>query len=169
MTQEITRLRTDGDTTEDLRVYIFRLSNAPTGANNISITLDSTAEYWAVFGIACDRITNIGQPNISGGADADSTAGTDPSVVIVTTSKDAILIDCVYNKSGTSMTAGTSQIIVYQVLVNGGTDRALMGYKIVSTVGSQTSTYTETADDDWCMVSAAEKSNLSQEFFQMFY
>ena len=158
MTADITRLRQDGDTTEDLRVYIFRKTNAKSGANNIIVTLDSTAEYWAVVALCVSDLNTQAQPNITGGADADLTAGTDPTTTIVTTIANCILIDCVYTKSGTSMTAGSSQTIVGQVLVNAGSDRALIGYKIVSSSGSQVSTWTETADDDWCMVSAAYRN-----------
>lgn len=157
MDQDITRLRTDGDSTEDLRVYIFRKQNAKTGANNIVVTIDAAAEYWAFSGSAVDGINSTGQPEVTGGADADLTAGTDPSVAITTTTADTIRFDSVYNKSGTSMTAGSSQTIIGQVSVNGGSDRALFGYIIYTSAGSKTSTWTETADDDWCMVSAAYK------------
>ena len=157
MTQDITRLRTDGDSTEDLRVYIFRKTGAKTGAQDIVVTLDSSAEYWAFCGVAVDGLSATGQPEITGGADADLTSATDPSVTMTTITANTIGFDSVYNKSGTSMTAGSGQTIIGQVGVNGGSDRALFGYIIYTSAGSKTSTWTETADDDWCMVSAAYK------------
>ena len=157
MTSDITRLRVDGDSTADLRVYIFRKTGAKTGANDIVVTLDVAADYWAFSGTAVSGISSTGQPEVTGGADADLTAGTDPSVTMTTTTGDTIRFDSVYNKSGTSMTAGSSQTIIGQVSTNGGSDRALFGYIIYTSSGSNTSTWTETADDDWCMVSAAYK------------
>lgn len=157
MTADITRLREDTDSTADLRTYIFRKTGAKTGANDIVVTLSAAADYWAFSGIAVGGLSTTGQPEVTGDADADLTAGTDPSVAITTTTADTIRFDSVYNKSGTSMTAGSSQTIVGQVSVNGGSDRALHGYIIYTSSGSKTSTWTETVDDDWCMVSAAYK------------
>jgi hypothetical protein len=169
MTVDITRLRTDGDSTADLRVYVFRKTQAKTGANNIVVTLSTAADYWAIFGIAVDRLTAVGQPNASGGADADNTEAIPPSCALTTTIKDTIVCDCVYTKAGTSLTAGViGQTIVGQVLTNGGSDRALMGYTILAVKGLCTDTYTASVNDDWCMVAAAEKSTKSSEFFQMF-
>ena len=170
MTADITRLRTDGDSTADLRVYVFRKTQASKGANNIIVTLSAAADYWAIFGIACDRLTAVGQPNITGGADADNEDATPPSCALTTTIKDTIVCDVVYTKAGTSLTAGAiGQTIIGQVLTNGGSDRALAGYTIYTVKGAITDAYTATVNDDWCMAAAAEKSNLSTEFFAMFW
>lgn len=155
MTADITRLRVDGDSTEDLRVYIFRKTGAKTGANNIVITADSAVEYWAVLGIAVGGLAASGQPDTTGGADADHTAEVSSTTDIVTTATNSICVDCLYSKSGNNFTADSGQTIVGQVLVNGGSDRALMGYKIVASGGAKNSSYTEAEHDDWCMVSAA--------------
>lgn len=154
MTSDITRLRTDGDSTADLRCYIFRKQQAKTGANNIVITLDVAADYWAFYAIAVSGLHTAGQPEVTGGADADLTAGTDPSVTMTTVTAEALGVTVAYNKAGTSMTAGSSQTIIGQVSVNGTSDRTVAGYIIYSTAGSKTLTWTETADDDWCSVAA---------------
>jgi hypothetical protein len=155
MTVDATLLYTDGDSTEDLRVYILRKSNAKTGANNIAITLDSAAEYGCIVGICVDGLSSSGQPNITGGAAHDHSAVLDPSTTITTTIADCLLFDCLYSKTGITMTADDGQTIVAQDLVNGGSDRAIIAYKIVSALGAQTSTYGGSDHDDWCMMSAA--------------
>jgi hypothetical protein len=154
MTADITRLRTDGDSTADLRCYIFRKQQAKTGANNVVVTLSAAADYWAFYAVAVSGLHTAGQPEITGGADADLTAGTDPSVTVTTVTAEAIGFTVAYNKSGTSMTAGSSQTIIGQVSVNGTSDRTVAGYLIYSTAGSKTLTWTETTDDDWCSVLA---------------
>jgi hypothetical protein len=159
MTSDIMRLRTDSDSTADLRCYVFRLQNAATGTNNVTVTLNVACDYWCILAAAVGGLDSLGQPEVTGGADADLTAGTDPSVTLTTKTADAIRFDAVYNKAGTSMTAGSSQTIIGQVSVNGGSDRALGGYIIYTTAGSKTSTWTETADDDWCMVSAVYRAS----------
>lgn len=157
MTEDKTLLYTDGDTTADLRVYIFRKTSAATGANDGVITLNSAADFWAVWWICADGLSATGQPEITASASADFSTGTDPSTSMTTTTADCLLLDVVYNKTGTDMAVGSSQTIIAQIGTNGGGDRALAGYKIVSASGSQTSTYTETSDDDWDMASAAYK------------
>ena len=157
MTADITRLRTDGDSTADLRVYIFRKTNAKSGANDIVVTLNAAADYWAVFGGCVGGLATFGQPEDTDGADADHTAEVASTTSLSTVTSDCILLDCLYSKSGNDFTANTGQTIIGQVLVNGGSDRALAGYKIVTSGGGQTSTYSEADHDDWCMVSAAYK------------
>jgi len=157
MTEDKTILYTDGDTTSDLRVYIFRKTGAATGSNDGVITLNSEADFWAVVWICAGGLSATGQPEVTASASADFAAGSDPSTSMTTTTADCLLLDVVYNKSGTDMAAGNGQTIIAQIGVNGGGDRALAGYKIVSSSGSQTSTYTETSDDDWAMASAAYK------------
>lgn len=154
MTSDITRLRTDGDSTADLRCYIFRKQQAKTGSQNIVVTLNVAADYWAIFGIAVSGLHSYGQPEVTGGADADLTSYTDPSVTMTTVTAEALGVTVAYNKAGTNMTAGSSQTIIGQVSVNGGSDRAIAGYIIYSTAGSKTLTWTQTADDDWCSVAA---------------
>lgn len=157
MTADKTLLYTDGDTTADLRVYIFRKSSAASGANNGVITLNVAADFWTVWWICADGLSATGQPETTASASADAAAASDPSTSMTTTTPDCLLLDVVYNKSGTDMSAGSGQTIIAQVGTNGGGDRALAAYKIVSAAGSQTSTFTETADDDWAMASAAYK------------
>jgi hypothetical protein len=159
MTVDATLLYTDGDTTEDLRVYILRKSNALTGVNNIVITMDSAVEFWCVVGICADGLASSGQPNITGGASHDHNDMLDPSTTITTTVNDCLLFDCLYSKTGITMTADTGQTIVDQVLENAGSDRAIIAYKIVSALGVQTSTYGGSDHDDWDMISVAYKIN----------
>lgn len=159
MTSDIARLRNDGDSTADLRAYIFRLQQAPTGTNNVTVSLSAACDYWCILAAAVSGIHTYGQPEVTGGADADLTAGTSPSVTLTTVTPDAIRFDAVYCKAGTSMTAGSSQTIIGQVNVNGGSDRALGGYIVYTSSGSKTSTYTETAPDDWLMVSAVYRAS----------
>lgn len=157
MTADKTLLYEDGDSSSDLRVYIFRKTGALTGSNNVVVTLSNSGDAWGAWAIAVGGLSATGQPEITASASADFDAGSDPSTSMTTTTADCLLIDVVYNKSGTDMTASNGQTIVAQLGVNGGGDRALMGYKIVSSAGSQASTYAETSDDDWCMVSVAYK------------
>jgi hypothetical protein len=152
MTVDIMRLREDVDSEADLRCYVFRRQQAKTGTNNVTVTLNVAADYWAIFAIAVSGLHSYGQPEVTGGADADATAATSPSVTLTTLTADTLGFDVVYNKAGTSMTAGSGQTLIGQVNVNGGSDRALAGYIIYTTAGSKTSTWTETAPDDWCMV-----------------
>jgi hypothetical protein len=154
MTADVSQLHTSVGTTQDLRTYVFRKTNAKGGAQNIVVTLNAAATYWGFFGAAVSGLSHNLQPNITGGADGEAAAG-DPTVAITTTIANTIRFDAVYNKSGTSMTAGSSQTIIGQILVNGGSDRALGGYIIYLTSGAKTSTWTETADEEWCMSSAA--------------
>lgn len=154
MTEDKTQLHTSVGTTQDLRTYVFRKTNAKGGAQDIVVTLNAAATYWGFHGAAVSGLSHNLQPNITGGADGEAAAG-DPTVTMTTTVANTIQFDAVYSKSGTSMTAGSSQTIISQILVNGGSDRALGGYIIYTTAGSKTSTWTETADDEWCMSSGA--------------
>jgi len=121
------------------------------------VTLNSAADHWGVWGLCASGLSTTGQPEATASASADAGAASDPSTTTVTTTADCLLLDAVYNKSATAMTTGSSQTIIAQLGVNSDGDKALAGYKVVSSSGSQVSTYTETVDDDWCMVSAAYK------------
>jgi hypothetical protein len=156
MTADSTRMHTSVGTTADLRTYVFRKTNALGGAQDIVVTLNAAADYWAIFGASVSGLSHNLQPNITGGADDEGgTAGTDPNVTMTTTVADTIQFDAVYNKTGTSMTAGSGQTIIGQVLTNAGSDRALGGYIIYNTAGSKTSSWPTTTNDEWCMSSAA--------------
>lgn len=154
MTADKTNLYVDGDTTADLRLYIFRKTGAATGANNIVVTLNAAADFWAVIGLCAVSNIITGVPEVTQAGSADAAAATNPSLTFTTVTSRGLLIDAVYNKSATSMTAN-GQTIVAQVGVNGGSDKCLMGYAILGAAGSNTSTWTEPGiDDDWNMISA---------------
>ncbi len=155
MTSDRSDLYTDGDTSIDLRTYIFRKTSASTGSNNVVVTFSGSVDHAGAYALAAAGLSATGQPDVTNSASADATAGTDPSVTFTTTVADTLLIDAVYNKSGTDLVAATGQTIVAQLGVNAGGDTALAGYEILSASGSQTSTYTETVDDDWLITSVA--------------
>lgn len=141
----------DGVHTYRLDVY-YKL-NPTVGANNVIVTWQGNvnfagAEAYSFFGV--DQVSPTDGSNTA-------TATGNPSVSITTTKANDLLIDCIYSELGSDLTVGGGQTVNAQIGVNGGGDRAVSSYKIATSVGSNTMSWTGSAvyDDIVCAFKAA--------------
>src|SRR5574343_462 len=162
MTEDKTVLYEDSDSSADLRCYIFRKQGATSGANDVVVTFSDTIDHGAVFALSVNDLHDYEQPNAT--ASDTGTLGEDPSTAVTTTATDTILIDVVYNKTGNALTKEAAQTQIGNLSPNGGGDRAAASYKIVSSSGAKTMSWTTASDpdqDDWAQAVVAYKQTVT--------
>ena len=161
MTEDKMQFFDDPDGANDLRAYVFRKTGAATGANDVVVTFSSSVDHAGVWAVAVDGLDSSGQPDATNGDGKNNSAGLDPSITLTTIDANTIIFGVVYSKhdaGGGSFTAASGSTSVGQLNVNGGGDRAMANYKIVSSPGSNTISWTGNgAYDDWVYAAAAYK------------
>lgn len=140
MTQDVTHLQEDNNSANDLRTYIFRLLNAATGSNTVAVTFSSTVDHAAVYAVAVGGLNDTGQPDATASGGENYTVPTDTVIdnQITTVAADTIIFEVVYSKQQEDLTIGASRTSLGQIGVNGGGDRALASYRIVSSQNTYT-------------------------------
>lgn len=161
MNQDKSQQNLDTDSSSDLRVYIFSLLGASSGANNVVVTFSGTVDHAAVFAISANDLDSS-QPDTANSS--YGYFGSDPSTSVTTISADTIIFDVVYNKTGNALTQNASQTSIGNLSPNGGGDRVGASYKIVASSGGHTMSWTTASggdQDDWVQVVVAYKKTVT--------
>lgn len=147
-----------GGSAGSLRVEKWYLKNPPSGAQTIAITFTGTVNHSVAYAFSMSGVDQTNTVNASAGSgDAINASPTSTITQNITTTTDQCYItDGIYHKIGTSLTKGAGQtLIAAETFPNGGGDTADASYKGPVSTGANSTSWTLTGNDGWCMASVA--------------
>jgi RHS repeat-associated protein len=129
---------------------LWYLKNPPSGANTMSVTVTGATD---AIKLGTESFTNVEQTAPLDVSNSSSGTSGNPSVSLTTTATNDVVVSTLHRFSTTD--ASTNRTSLYKDKVT--STLAAASYQLATTAGSYSDTYTGSASQDWCMLSAGFK------------